>query len=42
MTTDRLDLDCSHCLPDCVNTLYSPSITTTPFRPCENTNLGVT
>ncbi len=30
---------CSHCLPDCNNTIYRPSIMTLPFRPCDVSNM---
>jgi hypothetical protein len=33
--------DCSHCLPDCTNTIYHVAITTAPFRVCDNSNIGV-
>ena len=33
--------DCSHCLPDCQKTIYSPTLTATPFRMCDESNFGV-
>lgn len=41
----RIDDDtfnCSHCLPDCIKTLYQPTVTSSPFRKCNNNNIGVT
>ena len=32
---------CTNCLPDCSTTLYEPYITTTTFRRCDSSNLGV-
>jgi len=32
---------CSHCLPDCDTVIYTPTITTIPFRRCDFRNLGV-
>jgi hypothetical protein len=32
---------CSHCLPDCTNTIYRPFITTLPFKACDESNFGV-
>ncbi len=32
---------CQHCLPDCQKTIYNPSVTTLPFRLCQESNLGV-
>ena len=31
---------CSHCLPDCDNTMYDASVSTAPIRFCDHTNLG--
>ena len=33
---------CSHCLPDCVSTLYSQSVSATPLRRCDTKNIGLT
>ena len=30
---------CSNCLPECINTLYQPSVVTIPFRPCDASNM---
>jgi len=32
---------CSHCLPDCTTDIYHSMITSIPFRPCDESNLGV-
>ena len=32
---------CDFCLPDCVTTMYSASVTAAPFRRCDYKNLGV-
>ena len=33
---------CSYCLPDCKRTIYSQSVTTQPFRKCDERNMEVT
>jgi len=33
---------CNYCLPDCIRTTYSQSVTTQPFRRCDERNLEVT
>ena len=33
--------DCTHCLADCHTTSYQSTITTSPFRACDETSLGV-
>jgi hypothetical protein len=40
MYNDIPDEVCSHCLPDCTNTIYRPVVTTLPFKPCDESNLG--
>ena len=32
---------CSHCLPDCKTDIYHSMISSVPFRPCDESNLGV-
>ena len=32
---------CDFCLPDCITTMYSASVTAAPFRRCDYKNLGV-
>ena len=32
---------CDHCLPDCDNTAYTTTVTSAPFAPCGEANLGV-
>jgi hypothetical protein len=41
MTKNITNRVCSHCLPDCTNTIYHVAITTAPFRVCDNSNAGV-
>jgi len=36
-----IDTNCDHCLPDCQKIIYSPSLTTMPFRKCTESNLGL-
>ena len=33
---------CGHCLPDCVSTVYSSSVSATPLRRCDTKNIGLT
>ena len=33
--------NCSHCLPDCTTTTYQARISTSAFRMCDHTNIGV-
>jgi len=33
---------CNYCLPDCIRTIFSHSVTTQPFRRCDERNLEVT
>ena len=40
LSLDKENRDCSYCLPDCTNTVYHSTVTTAPFRICENSNLG--
>ena len=35
------DSRCTHCLPSCSGTVYTPTVTTVPFRRCNNLNIGV-
>jgi hypothetical protein len=35
------DETCAKCLPNCLNTVYEPSVSTIPFRRCDSSNLGV-
>ena len=32
---------CNYCLPDCIRTIYSQSVTTQPFRRCDERNMQV-
>jgi hypothetical protein len=32
---------CSHCLPDCGKTIYRSSMTSLPFKSCDESNLGI-
>ena len=32
---------CDDCMPDCVTTIYSTSVTAAPFRRCDYKNLGI-
>jgi hypothetical protein len=41
MFNDIPDDVCSDCLPDCVNTIYHPVITSLPFKTCDESNLGI-
>ena len=40
-THNTPDSRCDYCLPSCSSTLYQPTISTLPFRRCDDTNLGV-
>ena len=33
------DGTCSHCLPDCISTIYETEVSSAPFKPCDHTNL---
>ena len=35
------DDECNYCLPDCIRTTYSQSVTTQPFRRCDERNLNL-
>jgi len=35
------DEKCSHCLPECSNTIYEKRITAIPFRKCDSSNLEI-
>jgi hypothetical protein len=41
MFNDIPDDVCSYCLPDCVNTIYHPVVTSLPFKTCDESNLGI-
>jgi hypothetical protein len=41
MFNDIPDDICSYCLPDCVNTIYHPVVTSLPFKTCDESNLGI-
>merc|ERR1712141_786648 len=32
---------CDRCLPDCASTLYDTTVSASPFRRCDNKNLGL-
>ena len=34
--------ECSHCLPDCIRTMYDQKVTSQPFRRCDERNFFVT
>ena len=34
--------ECNYCLPDCIRTIYTQSVTTQPFRRCDERNLYLT
>ncbi len=40
-TFDTPDSACTQCLPSCSNTIYQATVTSLPFRRCDDTNLGV-
>lgn len=40
LITSVPDHECSHCLPDCQDTIYETSVSAAPFKPCDHTNLG--
>ena len=35
------DAECNYCLPDCIRTIYRQSVTTQPFRRCDERNLNL-
>ena len=41
MFNDVPDDQCVHCLPDCINTIYHPVVTSIPFKTCDESNLGI-
>ena len=41
MVTEIPDELCIHCLPDCRNIIYEPTVSAVPFSKCGFTNLGV-
>ena len=44
LTSDFSSLakSCGHCLPDCVSTVYTSSVSATPLRRCDTKNIGLT
>ncbi len=42
MQNDVPTEECSYCLPDCIRTIYSQTVTTQPFRRCDERNLYLT
>ena len=41
MFNDIPEEECSYCLPDCINTIYHPVVTSLPFKVCDESNLGI-
>ena len=41
MFNDLPDEECMHCLPDCINTIYHSTVTSLPFKTCDESNLGI-